>query len=531
LIAGCILFFYILRRLGTTLVILLGSSFLIYNLAAFASDPLEELRLSSDPAKEQQIITLTRELNLDVPPPLRYFIWLRGVLGIFVGALDLGNSRAASEPVIDLVLTAVPTTIRLVIGATILAIVLGIALGVVSALRQYSRFDYVMTFVAFLLYSLPVFWVAVLLKQYLAIGFNDFLAPTYSEVDGTLIPPAVTLPWQIIMSLFLAFLIAGIASGSRARVLIIFGTVFVGNFGIIAGLNASGWFGDPAMGPFVFVGLALGLSAGIVYLSVGFANRAAVFASLSMIVIAGLAYPFINYVFDQPGRLISFSLMLLGSAALAVILSLIFAREEKVAIVRTTLITTLGIWFLLVIDKLMTTWWPYMQDEAIYFRPVPTTGQASPLLGTDNFWFSWLDLFLHMFLPTIALTLISFAGYIRFTRGSMLEVLNQDYIRTARAKGLNERTVIMRHAFRNTLIPITTILVVDIAGVIGGAIITERVFGWVGVGTLFNQAITTYDLNLLMGVFLLTGFMALTANLVADLLYSALDPRIRIAGN
>ena len=86
----------------------------------------------------------------------------------------------------------------------------------------------------------------------------------------------------------------------------------------------------------------------------------------------------------------------------------------------------------------------------------------------------------------------------------------------------------MRHAFRNTLIPLTTIMVVDFAGIIGGAIITEKVFGWVGMGTLFNQAISSLDLNLLMGVFIVTGTLSVLANLVADLLYSALDPRIRV---
>jgi peptide/nickel transport system permease protein len=133
-----------------------------------------------------------------------------------------------------------------------------------------------------------------------------------------------------------------------------------------------------------------------------------------------------------------------------------------------------------------------------------------------------------MILPTIALTLISFAGYIRFSRGTLLEVLNQDYIRTARAKGLTERTVIMRHAFRNTMIPITTILVTDIVSIVGGAIITERVFGWYGMGTLFNKAIVSFDLNLLMGVILFLSTLAILANLIADLLYSVLDPRIRV---
>jgi len=150
------------------------------------------------------------------------------------------------------------------------------------------------------------------------------------------------------------------------------------------------------------------------------------------------------------------------------------------------------------------------------------------LLPENEFWLSTLDILVHLFLPTIALTLISFAGYIRYSRGTLLEVLNQDYIRTARAKGLTERTVIMRHAFRNTLIPLTTIMVVDFAGIVGGAIITERVFGWYGMGTLFNRAIQSQDLNLLMGVFFITATMAVLANLIADLLYSALDPRIRV---
>ena len=128
----------------------------------------------------------------------------------------------------------------------------------------------------------------------------------------------------------------------------------------------------------------------------------------------------------------------------------------------------------------------------------------------------------------MALTLISFAGYVRYARGSLLEVLNMDYIRTARAKGLGERQVILRHAMRNAMIPLTTLIAFDIAGILGGAIITESVFGWKGMGTLFRNAIGNQDLNLFMGGLVLTSFLAVMANLAADLLYSALDPRIRI---
>ena len=166
---------YILRRIGVSIVILFGSSFLVYNLAAYASDPLAELRLSTDDGARQQIISLTRSLNLDVPPPIRYFLWLRGVLGIFVGNLDLGMTREASTVQEELAY-AIPVTVRLVLVATITALLFGLALGIISALRQYSRFDYGMTFLAFLLYSLPIFWIAVLLKEFMAIQFNNFLS-------------------------------------------------------------------------------------------------------------------------------------------------------------------------------------------------------------------------------------------------------------------------------------------------------------------------------------------------------------------
>jgi peptide/nickel transport system permease protein len=166
---------FIVRRLGILGVIIFGSSFILYNLAALAGDPLGDLVFSDDEEATQQIAALRRQLLLDVPPPLRYFIWLKGVLGIFVGNADFGLTRDNGLVWAE-ISAAIPTTIRLVTTATLVAIVLGIAVGITSALRQYSRFDYSMTFVVFLLYSLPIFWVAVLLKQFLAIKFNDFLS-------------------------------------------------------------------------------------------------------------------------------------------------------------------------------------------------------------------------------------------------------------------------------------------------------------------------------------------------------------------
>jgi peptide/nickel transport system permease protein len=193
----------------------------------------------------------------------------------------------------------------------------------------------------------------------------------------------------------------------------------------------------------------------------------------------------------------------------------------------TALLSTVPI----IVDRFMSEFAAYMTSDAVSGRPVPTLGQANDLLTQeqlDNFWISGLDTAVHLVLPTIALTLISFAGYVRFSRGSLLEVLNMDYIRTARAKGLTERTVIVRHGMRNAMLPLTTILVNDFAGLLGGAIITEGVFAWKGMGQLFNDALRGYDLNLFMGVFIISATLTVLANFVADLLYGVVDPRIRI---
>jgi peptide/nickel transport system permease protein len=271
----------------------------------------------------------------------------------------------------------------------------------------------------------------------------------------------------------------------------------------------------------------VGVAFGVTQLSTGITNKVALKSSLTMAAIAVVLYYPVQWLFDQDGKVIIYPLMIISLFVVAGVVPLKFTKIDRGPIIRTSMISAFIMGLLLVINELMQTWKPYMETDAVYFRPIPTVGQVNALLEPGNFWMSLLDALVHMFLPTLALLLISFAGYVRFSRGTLLEVLNQDYMRTARAKGLTERTVIMRHAFRNTMIPLTTIMVVDFVSIIGGAIITERIFGWIGMGTLFNQAINTYDLNLLMGVFLLTGFLAVAANLVADLLYSALDPRIR----
>lgn len=137
------------------------------------------------------------------------------------------------------------------------------------------------------------------------------------------------------------------------------------------------------------------------------------------------------------------------------------------------------------------------------------------------------DRAIHLVLPVMVLTLLYLAGWSRYMRSSMLEVLRQDYVRTARSKGLRERAVIMRHAFRNALIPIITIVVFQIPGIFGGAIITETIFNYPGMGRLYIDALGRDDWPIVMALLFITAILVVVATLIGDILYTIVDPRIR----
>lgn len=159
---------------------------------------------------------------------------------------------------------------------------------------------------------------------------------------------------------------------------------------------------------------------------------------------------------------------------------------------------------------------------------VYTVGAETPNLE-GSFTHRWADYLGHLALPTIALALISFAAWSRYQRATMLDVLNSDYVRLARAKGLSNRRVLVRHALRNALIPLTTVVAIDFAAVFGGAVITERVFAWQGMGTLLVEGVRTYDPNMVLAWLMVTGVIVILFNLLADILYGVLDPRIRFS--
>ncbi|WP_016697358.1 ABC transporter permease [Actinoalloteichus spitiensis] len=327
---------YIIRRILISIPILGIGSFLAYLLVSAAGNPIGEYRATPG-VTEEDVQNLMIELGLDRPIWARYWDWLTGFLtGDWGESLALGSAKA---DVYEEVMRAFSVTFRLVIGAEILAIVLGVAIGVLAAVRQYTIFDYVATTAAFVMFSMPLFCVAIVLKMY-GIRFNDLLVSMGGERWIRTIPPAQG---------------------------------FQGSF------------------------------------------------------------------FEQVSQYV-------------------------------------GVYLL----------------------------------------------------PTLSLMLISFAAYSRFQRASMLETLGSDYVRTARAKGLRPSRVIFRHAFRNALIPVTTMVSLNFSAVLGGAIMTEMVFGWRGMGSLLVDAVGQKDPPMLMGWLMVTAVLTVAFNLVADIVYGFLDPRIRL---
>lgn len=141
-----------------------------------------------------------------------------------------------------------------------------------------------------------------------------------------------------------------------------------------------------------------------------------------------------------------------------------------------------------------------------------------------------LDAALHLLLPALALATVPLAVIARITRAAMLEVLSQDWVRTARAKGLAERAVVLRHALRNAAIPLVTVLGMQIGYLLGGAVLTETVFSWPGMGGFVVEAIRQRDYPVIQGGVLLFATTFVLANLIVDLLYARLDPRVRLGG-
>ncbi|HDP69782.1 MAG TPA: ABC transporter permease [Actinobacteria bacterium] len=174
-------------------------------------------------------------------------------------------------------------------------------------------------------------------------------------------------------------------------------------------------------------------------------------------------------------------------------------------------------WFGLILQMILG----YYLTRALGFQLFYTASMYS--VGKE---YDLINRLQHLALPTITLSLAYIAGWSRYQRSSMLEVIRADYLRTAHAKGLSESKVILKHALRNALIPVITVIMLDMPALFGGAVITEYIFAWPGIGRLLHYGILNGDYFLVMGIVMVSAFLVIFFNLLADILYGFLDPRI-----
>ena len=497
---------FILKRLGISFLVLLGGSVLMYVLTISSGDPLADLRESNAKNKEQLIDSRIAYMGLDQPWYQRYWNWLRGAAGCVYGACNLGTNRNGVN-VTSLLGNAASSTLRLVILATLLAIVIGIAVGIITAIRQYSGFDYVVTFLTFLFFSLPVFWAAVLLKEFGAIRYNDWIAS-----------PTISFTQALLIGLVLAVILQSVLGGDWRRRALTAGITVVFVVAALMYFTAAGWWRAPALGIGIVTLVSIAAAVGVTALVAGLANRRVLYATLTTVGVGVIAYYVVGPMLVSP----TFPLLLLFliiAIGVGLASGWFWGGYSRKVAMGLSALTAVIMGLLFVLDRAVYAWAGLLKLKP---RPISTIGSNTPNF-TGNFWETLLDNGTQLLLPTM----ISIASYSRYTRSSMLETMNQDFVRTARSKGLSERVVIVKHAFRNALIPITTIVAFDFAGLIGGAVITEKVFGWKGMGELFISGLTAVDPAPVMAFFLVTGLAAIIMNMLADIAYAFLDPRIR----
>ncbi|WP_336581883.1 hypothetical protein [Nesterenkonia sp. PF2B19] len=281
---------YALKRLGSSALVLLGSSLLVYVLVINSGDPLQELRESNAENVEFLIQQRIEFMNLDQPWYSRYWTWLTGVAGCVVGSCDLGTNMQGQD-VGALVQQAAGASLRLVFLATLFSIIIGVLTGIITAIRQYSTLDYAVSFIIFLFFSLPVFWAAVLAKEWMGIRFNNWIAdPSFAWAEIIVVAAAA------------AIIVPGIIGGSLHR-RVFTGAVMFGFVALI--MPVFDWLNyarHPQMGPLVITLLGVAFAFGLTALLAGLQNRRVLYSAL-IIVGLGLASYYATFwlLLDPPG--------------------------------------------------------------------------------------------------------------------------------------------------------------------------------------------------------------------------------------
>jgi len=239
----------------------------------------------------------------------------------------------------------------------------------------------------------------------------------------------------------------------------------------------------------------------------------------------GFGRPVTTEIGDRlPTTLKLFLTALSFSLIVAIVLGVLAAVKQysitdySITVLSYTGISMPAFWFALVLQVIFGDQLKWLPVYGIQSLGLPdNTSQFDYFLDTAK----------HLILPSIVLSLLFIAAWSRFLRSSMLDVVKQDYIRTARAKGLSSRTVFFRHALRNALIPLVTVVALSFGGIVGGAVITEQVFAIAGMGSLFFTALNLPDYPILLAYLVLGSTSVILFNLIADVLYAVIDPRIR----
>lgn len=223
-----------------------------------------------------------------------------------------------------------------------------------------------------------------------------------------------------------------------------------------------------------------------------------------------------------PATIELFSVALVIALVLAILLGIIAAiRQNTVVDYTVTIVSYFGIAMPAFLLGL------FLQDIfAVQLHWLPVSGTATLGYTFDPF-NAFFDHVLHLILPMIALAFLFIAGWSRYMRSSMIEVTKQDYMRTARAKGVSTSSMLIKHALRNAVIPLITVVAIDFGAVAGGATITEGIFNWPGMGSLFLNSLESRDFPVLLAMLVISAVFVITFNLIADILYAVMDPRIR----
>lgn len=193
-------------------------------------------------------------------------------------------------------------------------------------------------------------------------------------------------------------------------------------------------------------------------------------------------------------------------------------KDSAISVLSTIFYATPLYWLALLAVLVFSVWLPWL----------PAFGYQTIGGGHEGL-ARWLDIGHHLILPTLVLSMFYMAIYARMTRASMLEVANQDFVKTAHAKGLPPGRVLRAHVLRNALLPVVTLAGLQAGAMVGGAVLIETVFAWPGIGRLLFDALTQRDYSLLLGTFLVTAALAVTFNVITDLVYTLVDPRIELS--